>query len=91
MSSILGIDAAWTPAQPSGVALLSGVDDSCRWVTVAPATPSSWRWGAVRTGRGTMGPHRGSRPELAAPVAAAEASAATRVDVVAIDLPDPQP
>jgi hypothetical protein len=92
MSSILGIDAAWTPAQPSGVALLSGVVDSCRWATVAPGYAFFVALGRRAHGSWDDGPAQGSRPELAAAVAAAEAfSAATPVDVVAIDLPDPQP
>ncbi len=40
MAAVLGIDAAWTPSEPSGVALIQGTGHSWRCVAVAPSYSS---------------------------------------------------
>lgn len=83
MAAVLGIDAAWTVKEPSGVALVVG--DGERWKLVA-AAPS---YDAFLGGSGVSlrGRQRGSVPDAQALLCAAEAHAAVPVDLVAIDMP----
>lgn len=84
--SVLGIDAAWTNRQPSGVALLRGGDGNWEAIAVAPSyesfialadgEPVDW---AARP--------RGSAPDPAALVGAARVMAGCEVRLVAIDMP----
>jgi predicted RNase H-like nuclease len=81
MRTILGIDAAWTLAQPSGVAL------------VAEVAPGRWRLAALAASyRGFLADREEHRPSGATPdPAALVAAAAGRIGVppvlVAIDMP----
>ncbi|MBY5462091.1 DUF429 domain-containing protein [Rhizobium leguminosarum] len=84
MRSVLGIDAAWTTREPSGVALIADDGSGWRLVDVAasyaaflqppPATNPILR-------------HRGSTPDAAAILEAACTKICTSVEVVAIDMP----
>ena len=86
VSLVLGIDAAWTAHQPSGVALVEQSGESSRCLAVAPSynsfltlaegIPVDWQ------GR----PH-GSIPEMAALLAAAERIGGRPVDLIAFDMP----
>lgn len=82
---VLGLDAAWTLTQPSGVALVA--DDGAGWRAVA-AAPSYAKFLAIAEGRNVTS----ERPSGSAPIAADLLAAATRlaerpVDLVAIDMP----
>lgn len=81
---VLGIDAAWTAGQPSGVAL--AVLEAERWQLRAVA-PSYDHFLNQAAGVACDAPPRGSLPEAPALLAAAEALAGARVDLVAIDMP----
>ncbi len=87
MPIILGIDAAWTPRQPSGVALAKSVGKKWRVLAVAPSyetflalagrTPVDWM---VRS-------HPGSTPNVEQLLSAARTLAGAPVDLVTIDMP----
>lgn len=88
MTAILGIDAAWTETEPSGVALMTEYDSCWRCVGLAPsydtfialATGKPVDWSARRIA--------GTAPDPAALLAAAQTLLADeKVDVVAVDMP----
>jgi len=83
MRVILGIDAAWTEREPSGVAL--AVDDGSGWKLIR-AAPSYDAFLAY-PGMSSSIRHRGSIADAAAPLAAAEKLAGNPVDLVAVDMP----
>lgn len=81
--AVLGIDAAWTPSQPSGVAL--AVERGSRWhlLAVAPSyvrfmTPADQAPAAVA---------KGSLPDPARLLQAAHARCDRAVDLIAVDMP----
>ncbi len=86
-SVVLGIDAAWTNVQPSGVALVSGGPRGWRCVAIAPSyaafmelaegTPVDWTAPRVDVGAANAGRILGAARNLAG----------ANVDIVAIDLP----
>ncbi|WP_234189196.1 DUF429 domain-containing protein [Shinella sp. NM-101] len=85
MTTILGIDAAWTTSQPSGVALVSSTAGNWRLIFAG----SSYRH---LLDHGNESPISNSRPfgsvaEPAALLAAAEETAQAPVDLVAVDMP----
>lgn len=84
---LLGIDAAWTAEQPSGVALLVA-DDSESWRCVALA-PSYDSFLSLADGQRIDWAERpsGGLPEPERLVAAAAKLAGASVDVVAFDMP----
>ena len=87
MPALLGIDAAWTPQEPSGISLLSG-DEASGWCCVglapsyqafldlAAGTPVDWR------ARPIGGPIDAERL-----LAAARGLTASSIEVIAIDMP----
>jgi predicted RNase H-like nuclease len=85
MPAVLGIDAAWTSTQPSGVALVA--KDSTKWRLVAVA-PSYRHFMALSQGA-LVAPVRpaGSLPEVEPLLAAASSLCAGPVDLVAVDMP----
>ena len=87
MPAVLGIDAAWTPTEPSGVALLGGGGDG-GWRQVAVA-PSYGSFVALARGLPVDWSARpaASRPDAAALLDAARALAGEDVGVVAVDMP----
>ena len=87
MTAVLGIDAAWTERQPSGVALVRR--DRSRWrvVCVAPSCASF-----VAASRGAPVDWLakrvpGSRPDVPALLAAARRMTSADLAVVAVDMP----
>jgi hypothetical protein len=87
MRLILGIDAAWTCTEPSGVALLAQNGASWNCLCVAPSYEAF-----LDCARGTQvdwirGNFRGSRPDVPDLLRAARALARTDVDLVALDMP----
>lgn len=84
--TVLGIDAAWTAHQPSGVALVQHQANGWRCLTLTPSYSSFQAladgipvdWTAKATG---------SAPEVAALLAASERLAGRPVDLLAVDMP----
>lgn len=84
--TVLGIDAAWTAHQPSGVALVQQRDQGWHCLGVAPSYASFVAhadgipvdWGAR---------HRGSKPDMGALLNASARLAKQPVDLIAIDMP----
>jgi predicted RNase H-like nuclease len=87
MRAILGIDAAWTQTEPSGVALL--VERERRWRCVAVA-PSYSEFLAQSDGRPTnwmAQSFSGTAPDVPRLLRAAETLAGKPVDLVTLDMP----
>jgi predicted RNase H-like nuclease len=85
MTTILGIDAAWTATQPSGVALVSSTDGNWRLIFVG----SSYRHLLDHADEGLISTSRpsGSVAEADALLTAAGKLAGAPVDLVAVDMP----
>lgn len=84
MRAVLGIDAAWTLHNPSGVAL--AVDAGKGWRLVA-AEASYARFLARADGAAREARPTGSRPDPAALLAAAQKLAGAGISLVALDMP----
>ena len=86
MSAILGIDAAWTEGEPSGVALVARTRRA--WKVVA-AAPSYAAFVACDRGAPVDWQKRpaGSRPDIAGLLEAARRMTPAEIRVVAIDMP----
>jgi predicted RNase H-like nuclease len=85
MRAVLGIDAAWTVTQPSGVALAAEL--SSGWRLIAAAT--SYQHFQTLADRRLIGEQRpsGSLPDAPMLLASASVLCGGRVDLVAIDMP----
>ena len=81
---VLGIDAAWTATQPSGVALAEEGDTGWRLVAVES---SYARIRERADGRGPQSPPRGEAPDVDALLAACRRLAGREPDLVAVDMP----
>ncbi len=83
VTTILGIDAAWTATQPSGIALVSseasGARDLCRVIYGHLIDHAAGRIPSLRPS--------GSVAEAAGVLAAAEQIARAPIDLVAVDMP----
>nr|CAD6416811.1 hypothetical protein REQ54_01623 [Rhizobium sp. Q54] len=82
MKIVLGIDAAWTEKEPSGVALI--IESGAGW-ELAEVAPSYERFLHDTGAAGVR--HRGSVPDPTALVAAAARKAGASPDIVAVDMP----
>ncbi|MBY3155234.1 DUF429 domain-containing protein [Rhizobium laguerreae] len=80
MRAVLGIDAAWTATEPSGVAL--AISNGGRW-KLAGVASSYAVFGQPRT----LHRARGSSPDIPSLLRAAETLAGHPVDLVAVDMP----
>ena len=86
MTTVLGIDAAWTPTEPSGVALIQG--DADRWTCIALAPSYHSFVGAADGSLVDWNSHAvGTPPDPAELLSAARSLAGTPIDLVAIDMP----
>ena len=87
MKFILGIDAAWTSGQPSGVALIKQHEGQLQVLCVAPS------YGAfIDAGRGISvnwqsQKFAGSEPNISELLQAAQSLGAVQVDLIALDIP----
>lgn len=84
MKAVLGIDAAWTLTEPSGVALAVN-DNGWRLAAVAPSY-DHFLWMAGDSPY-LPGRPRGSAPDAEALITAARVTSKAAVDLVAIDMP----
>jgi predicted RNase H-like nuclease len=87
MTTILGIDAAWTARQPSGVSLVQGNLGHWRVLCVAPSYSAF-----IGAGRGiaidwAVRPVGGHMPPFADFLGAARNLGANYIDIVALDIP----
>ena len=85
MAVVLGIDAAWTLTQPSGVALI--VKEGAGW-RLAVASPSYKHFHDHAAGGHTLSGHpSGTRPSASALLASSLTLCGLAVDLVAVDMP----
>lgn len=85
MTVILGIDAAWTPHQPSGVALVASDRNAWRALAIAPSYDSFLALGEGQQDWSRQ--LRGSAPDVAGLLRTARRIARAPVDLVAVDMP----
>lgn len=86
MTTILGLDAAWTAGEPTGVALVAKRDGRWRCLALAPSYESFIalsRGNAVNWAQAPCG----SAPDLACLLEAASKVARGAIDIVAVDMP----
>ncbi|MGR9289913.1 hypothetical protein ACU8OS_15795 [Rhizobium leguminosarum] len=83
MRAVLGIEAAWTEREPSGVALIVDLGSGWRLVEVA----SSYAAFVSHKDADPIVRHRGSLPDAPSLLAAAHEKLGGTVDLVAIDMP----
>ncbi len=84
MRVVLGIDAAWTEREPSGVAVIADDGSGWRLLEVAASYAEFLR---DRTVLPQILRHRGSMPDASALISAAAAKAGAGIDLVAVDIP----
>lgn len=87
MRRVLGIDAAWTAKQPSGVALVEGQSECWRIVAVAPSYEAFLRIAQAQAIDWSIVKVAGSAPAVVDLIGAAEALGGAAIDVVAVDMP----
>ena len=85
MRAVLGIDAAWTNSNPSGVALV--VEDDARWRLAAVASSYLAFGTLARVEPASGGRPIGSLPDVADLLKSSERLGGRPVDLVAIDMP----
>ena len=87
MISVLGIDAAWTPTHPSGVALVQEAQGQWQVLGAAPSYDAfvSAAFGAPLDWRESR--FHGCEPDIALLLEAARKLGAANVDVIAMDIP----
>ncbi len=87
MSAVLGIDAAWTATEPSGVSLVACRDSHWRCIAVAPSYEAFLGLAEGRPVGWDQHRFRGSAPDVPALLAAAQRLAGAGVDLVTVDMP----
>ena len=87
MSAIPAIDAAWTPTQPSGVALVAAGTDGWRCVTVAPSYTEFIAQSEGRATDWSQNTFRGTPPDIPRLLEAAQLLAGGLIDLVTLDMP----
>lgn len=87
MTVVLGIDAAWTPHEPSGVALVAKLTGRWRSLCVAPSYASFLDHAEGVPVDWIAGRFQGDNPDLGKLLPAAAKIAGKDVDVVSVDMP----
>jgi predicted RNase H-like nuclease len=87
MVSILGIDAAWTSTEPSGVALIAGDSTSWRVLGVAPSFESFVTLASGKPVDWTGGRFGGTSPNVTELLSAARSLGGADPILIAIDMP----
>jgi predicted RNase H-like nuclease len=85
--AVLGIDAAWTEGEPSGVALVEGEGDDWRTVSVAPSYEAFLALGRGIPVDWQADGFAGSWPRIAQLVGAARGMTSATLAVIAVDMP----
>ena len=83
MRTVLGIDAAWTPHNPSGVAMVEETEGGWRVIAVEP----SYRRFVALAGGPRIETGTDARPDVAALLEACQRLTGRRPDMVALDMP----
>lgn len=86
MTTVLGLDAAWTAHEPSGVALVAAAPTGWKCLVVAPSYQAFLDFASGRPIDWESRP-TGTEPDAKALLKAAATIAGWRTDVVAIDMP----
>jgi len=86
MTVVLGIDAAWTDTEPSGIALIVGSQESWRCLAVAPSYRSFFGLAGGEPVDWSERP-RGTDPEPRQLLEAAASIAGEQVSLVTVDMP----
>ena len=87
MTAILGIDAAWTATEPSGVALICSTSHGWRSVAVAPSYEMFIALSVGEAVNWDQTSIRGNAPDISRLLAAAKQLAGEKVKLVTIDMP----
>ena len=88
LQTILAIDPAWTTKEPSGVALITGKENSWECLALAPSYAAFFELVGGRKVDWRNGSHRGAQPEPGRLLEVAkELSPTGKVDLVTIDMP----
>ncbi len=87
MTTILGIDAAWTATGASGVALVASARHGWRCIAIAPSYDEFYSLSRGRPVTWIDGPANGSPPNVSHLLRAARALSRTDIDLVAVDMP----
>jgi predicted RNase H-like nuclease len=87
MKVILGIDAAWTATEPSGVALVAGESGKWQCLCVAPSYDSFLACATGQQVDWRAGKFKGSLPDVGRLISAARSIAGEEPTLVAIDMP----
>lgn len=87
MISILGIDAAWTSTEPSGVALVAGEGSEWRTLCVAPSYEAFIACASGHKVNWQSGSFNGSVPDAKRLLSAARSIAGIDPYIVAVDMP----
>lgn len=87
MISILGIDAAWTSTEPSGVALVAGEGSEWRTLCVAPSYEAFIARASGHKVDWQSGSFNGSVPDVRRLLTAARSIAGIDANLVAVDMP----
>lgn len=84
---ILGLDAAWTPGEPSGVALVARESGEWRCLCAAPSYNAFARCSSGESVDWRNGAFAGTVPDVSSMLEAATLLAGASPDIVAIDMP----
>ena len=87
MTTILGIDAAWTATGASGVALVASARHGWRCIAIAPSYDEFYSLSRGRPVTWIDGPDNGSPPNVSRLLSAARTLSRTEIDLVAVDMP----
>jgi predicted RNase H-like nuclease len=87
MPTVLGIDAAWTAGEPSGVALVQGQGAAWRCLAVAPSYDAFVGLARGQPVEWTRAAFKGSAANVSQLIDASTRIAGTTVDIVALDMP----
>jgi len=87
MKVILGIDAAWTATQPSGVALVRSDGTTWRCVAAAPSYDAFIGLSSGKSIDWRQSQLKGCKPDANGLLDAARRLAGSEVDIVAVDMP----
>ena len=87
MTTILGIDAAWTATEPSGVALVTSDRHGWRCIAIAPSYDEFYSLSRGRPVTWIDGTSNGSPPNVPHLLRAARRLSRSEIDLVAVDMP----
>ena len=85
MNAVLGIDAAWTVSEPSGIALVKGIPGRKWQCVVLSPSYSTFMDGGTADWR--LGRIRGAKPEISSLMEVARRIAGRKVDLITVDMP----